>query len=564
MLTPFPRPGPAVRVGITGTRSLADAQIPRLTAGLDSVLGRVARRLDQAAGPEVRPHLRFLSPLARGADRLAARVALAHGFALAVPMPFPRADYERDFGMPGDRAEFRALLAHATAGVLELDGARGPEATASYEAVGRHVVDQSDLLIAVWDGTPAAGRGGTAEIVHYAAERGIPVWWLNARQDCPPVWIADLADLNAPALIPASKALDAHLDALLQPPDCGLPCLGGGLRRPAWPGRSGQAADPDLGARDDGPSCRRRAVRLARACAARARTDSLRAARLCALALLLGGAAVAAPRLPGLLPGSGSDRGILLLLALEVLALAAALALHFRQEAQQRAATGYRALAAAVLGQQMLTPLGLVLPVAPATGARGLAAWLGWSFAACRRAAPLPAGSMAAVLPPCRVQLRDWTAGALRAQKLRQQVAAGVGRRLAVRSGWLSLLVLAGLGLSRLLPAPVDATLTDGWPMSALAVLLPAFGLAGAGLRALIRTRRLIADSRRLSDGLIQAGQRLDRLDLSRPLASRALGAEASVLAVLLLRDAAGWSRVFRLPPVRHEHLELQARDHRY
>jgi hypothetical protein len=36
-------------------------------------------------------------------------------------------------------------------------------------------VDLSDLLIAVWDGKEAKGKGGTADIVRYARERDTEV-----------------------------------------------------------------------------------------------------------------------------------------------------------------------------------------------------------------------------------------------------------------------------------------------------------------------------------------------------------------------------------------------------
>jgi hypothetical protein len=37
------------------------------------------------------------------------------------------------------------------------------------------VVDRADAVIALWDGEPSRGRGGTAEIVAYAKERGVPL-----------------------------------------------------------------------------------------------------------------------------------------------------------------------------------------------------------------------------------------------------------------------------------------------------------------------------------------------------------------------------------------------------
>ncbi len=42
-------------------------------------------------------------------------------------------------------------------------------------AAGVWMVDRSDRLVAIWDGKPAAGLGGTGDVVAYALERGIPV-----------------------------------------------------------------------------------------------------------------------------------------------------------------------------------------------------------------------------------------------------------------------------------------------------------------------------------------------------------------------------------------------------
>ena len=40
---------------------------------------------------------------------------------------------------------------------------------------GQAVVDRSERLVAVWDGKPARGIGGTADIVSYARQKGVPV-----------------------------------------------------------------------------------------------------------------------------------------------------------------------------------------------------------------------------------------------------------------------------------------------------------------------------------------------------------------------------------------------------
>ena len=40
----------------------------------------------------------------------------------------------------------------------------------SYLEASKKVVDAADLLLAVWDGKPAKGLGGTADIVRYARQ----------------------------------------------------------------------------------------------------------------------------------------------------------------------------------------------------------------------------------------------------------------------------------------------------------------------------------------------------------------------------------------------------------
>jgi hypothetical protein len=53
-----------------------------------------------------------------------------------------------------------------------------PSEEAFYEA-GKRVVQISDLMIAVWNGKPAAGLGGTADIVKYSLASGKPVVHLH-------------------------------------------------------------------------------------------------------------------------------------------------------------------------------------------------------------------------------------------------------------------------------------------------------------------------------------------------------------------------------------------------
>jgi hypothetical protein len=128
------------------------------------------------------PVLRVISPLAEGSDRLVAQEALALGFELQCPLPFEREEYAHDFHTPESRADYLAMLANATA-VLELDGSRASarQENESYETVGRMVLKQSDVLIAIWNGEAPEGQGGTGQIVAEAMRLEILTVWIQAR-----------------------------------------------------------------------------------------------------------------------------------------------------------------------------------------------------------------------------------------------------------------------------------------------------------------------------------------------------------------------------------------------
>jgi len=55
---------------------------------------------------------------------------------------------------------------------------------------GKYILEQSKVLIALWDGKCAEGKGGTGDMVAAARERGLPIAWVrcdNRRPDALPV-----------------------------------------------------------------------------------------------------------------------------------------------------------------------------------------------------------------------------------------------------------------------------------------------------------------------------------------------------------------------------------------
>ncbi|MCX5139288.1 MULTISPECIES: hypothetical protein [unclassified Streptomyces] len=152
------------RIGVTGHRS-----IPREVH--DHVLAAMRTALRGFDGS-----VEALSSLAVGADQLFADLALAHGAELTVVIP--SGDYEACFADEAELARYRSLKARAVREV-RLDYPHSTDE--AYYAAGAYIADHCDRLLAVWDGRPARGLGGTGDIVTYARGLGRPVTviWLD-------------------------------------------------------------------------------------------------------------------------------------------------------------------------------------------------------------------------------------------------------------------------------------------------------------------------------------------------------------------------------------------------
>ena len=179
---PIPTPSRTrFRVGVSGHRVPpklpAKSEAP-LRAQIDRILAAIAAAAREAGVDRVTPgEFVIVSSLAEGSDRIVAEAGLAAGFGLRAILPFSRTEYARDFKTLKSRTAFTHLLDQASA-ILEMDGAADKRPRA-YEAIGFYMLENIDLLIAIWDGEAAAGRGGTAQIVNRAVADGIAVVWLD-------------------------------------------------------------------------------------------------------------------------------------------------------------------------------------------------------------------------------------------------------------------------------------------------------------------------------------------------------------------------------------------------
>ncbi|GAM99035.1 hypothetical protein U91I_02672 [alpha proteobacterium U9-1i] len=192
--------------------------------------------------------VRMHSMLAEGADQLCARAALARDWELVAPLPFGRMLNIAINALPTSADDARALLAGAApadpatatraqaihelqerAHLFELADADDPialaylamhdapddanaaniyDADASQRAAlaARIVIEQSDILIAIWDGARTTFVGGTGHTVAAALALGGNVVWID------PAAPEDWRILGAPEALAALHAAPSRTD----------------------------------------------------------------------------------------------------------------------------------------------------------------------------------------------------------------------------------------------------------------------------------------------------------------------------------------------------------------
>jgi hypothetical protein len=159
---------PWLFVGFSGHRKLANPAL------IDRVLRDVLKRLQERSSDP----LAAVSSAAAGADTIFAEAVAAMELPWTVLLPFPVAEFRKDFADdPEGWARVERLLPLAVRTVIEPP----PEARSeAYLEAGVRTVDECDVLIVVWNGEEAAGRGGTGDVVAYGRSQQVPIIWIHA------------------------------------------------------------------------------------------------------------------------------------------------------------------------------------------------------------------------------------------------------------------------------------------------------------------------------------------------------------------------------------------------
>ncbi len=155
-------------VAVTGHRDIVPAEV----AGIQALTGAFFTDLREQF-PEL--PIQLMSPLAEGAGRIVADVALTIGIELLIPMPMPRDLYTDDFETDNSMVEFDKLCSRGevielplvAGNTLESIRYQGPERTSQYAQLGVFLSSHCQILLAVWDGKEINELGGTSAVVRF-------------------------------------------------------------------------------------------------------------------------------------------------------------------------------------------------------------------------------------------------------------------------------------------------------------------------------------------------------------------------------------------------------------
>lgn len=161
-------------VGAIGHRDIVDASVAEIRTRISTELSRIE---DAANGLR----LVLLSGLAEGGDQILAEEALKRGWDVLAVFPMPFADYLADFKTDYQREALIKLKDRCSASVeiawlTRLDPDISSPRDQQYRKQSQYIARQSQLVVALWDGSPAvtAGACGTAYAVTLCRDGALP------------------------------------------------------------------------------------------------------------------------------------------------------------------------------------------------------------------------------------------------------------------------------------------------------------------------------------------------------------------------------------------------------
>lgn len=153
-------------VGFTGHRRIRNEE--KVGKCLCEIIASLRRETDR--------EMVGRSSVASGGDALFAEACLASNLKWIAQLPFPEAEFQKDFSAE-EWARAKALLSQALRVETHRAAADRP---AAYLECGLATVEGADVMIALWDGKASRGPGGTAEIVAHTRTLQKPLILIHA------------------------------------------------------------------------------------------------------------------------------------------------------------------------------------------------------------------------------------------------------------------------------------------------------------------------------------------------------------------------------------------------
>ena len=250
-------------IGVTGHRSnhpifsANQAQIEQVLADLLARIDGIIEGLRASIAPCIIATPRLHSLLAYGADLMSVKLALARNWEIVAPLPFGLAINIAVNAQPETSDDMVSLLGETSVadpevaaraadireaanrsilfeladqdGLVERqfqkhlsepgnqDARSGFQSLISERAAvaARVMIEQSDIIIGVWDGVTHGAMGGTRHSIAAALGQGVPVIWVDARN--PTDWrILTAPEALAAPLVIDNGNRDAQLAALIE------------------------------------------------------------------------------------------------------------------------------------------------------------------------------------------------------------------------------------------------------------------------------------------------------------------------------------------------------------
>jgi hypothetical protein len=196
---------PAIRlpavlaIGFTGHRKVSDE-----TKRRHAIRDFLSRQKESHQGV-----VYGISSAASGGDQLFAESCLELNIPLRILLPRPAEQFRADFDETSWQRTVR-IMENAIA--VEVTGRHESQSEQYYDC-GIQTVAESQLLVALWDGQPSRGTGGTQEIVSYARNTGHPIAWIHSET-------SELQWVNKDALQHIDSS--SELEFLNELPDVGV------------------------------------------------------------------------------------------------------------------------------------------------------------------------------------------------------------------------------------------------------------------------------------------------------------------------------------------------------